>query len=71
MESGVHVTNNMIPSSPVLHLMPERTQVISPTQLPKLPPIAPPSDKHPSATYLQTASTQLTDTMRHLLAEVM
>lgn len=71
MESGVHVTNKMIPSSPVLHLMPERTQVISPTRLAKLPPIAAPSDKHPSATFLQTANTQLTDTMRHLLAEVM
>ena len=67
MESGVHVTNTMIPSSPVLHIMPE---VISPTRLAKLPPISAPSDKHPSATYLQTANTQLKETMRHLLAEV-
>ena len=70
MESGVHVTSTTIPSSPVLHIMPERTQVVSPTRLARLPPISAPSDKHPSATYLQTANTQLKETMRHLLAEV-
>ena len=70
MESGVHVANSVLPSSPVLHTIPERSQVLSPTRLAKLPPIAASTDEHPSASYLQVANTELKESMRNLHVEV-
>ena len=70
MESGVHVANSVLPSSPVLHTIPERSQVLSPTRLAKLPPIAASTDEHPSASYLQVANTELKESMRNFHVEV-
>jgi len=70
MESGVHVANSVLPSSPVLHTIPERSQVLSPTRLAKLPPISASTDEHPSASYLQVANTELKESMRNLHVEV-
>lgn len=57
-------------STPILQNIPERAQVVSPTRLAKLPPIASlASDEHPSSTHLQAASSELKDAMKHLLSE--
>ena len=69
MESAIQVMK----STPILQNIPERTQVVSPTRLhvAKLPPIASlSSDEHPSSAYLQAASSELKDAMKHLLSEV-
>lgn len=67
MESGLQT----VKSTPILQNIPERAQVVSPTRLAKLPPIASlASDEHPSSTHLQAASSELKDAMKHLLSEV-
>lgn len=50
----------------------DRTQAMSPARLAKLPPISSmsPQTENPSAILLQSATTELKDTMQHLLDEV-
>ena len=73
MESSLQVVKPLPHSQisvPTIQM--DRIQTASPVRLAKLPPISDPSAQadHPSTVFLQSATSELKDTMQHLLSEV-